>query len=129
MDISRVVQRAINEQEFANKLRNVASRAKAGGTDTPEWNELLRHFKTDSRELAQLKADVRCGSGSSRLVPLIEAIEATGAPEGDDVFGRFGTNSLQIEQLKLAHGCGAGSTAVRAITESLQAMHLHSKSK
>ena len=128
MDISSVVQRATNDEEFANELHNVATTAKAGGTDTPEWNELLRHFKTNSRELAQLNAEAQCGSGSSALVPLIDAIEAPGAPERDGVFSRFGTNSLQVKQLKLARGCGAGSTALRAVTQSLRVMHLHSTS-
>ncbi len=123
MDINRVVQRAIDDEDYAKKLRKTATKAKAEGTGSPAWNKLLRQFKTNSRELAQLKADASCGPGSSRLVPLIKAMKATGAPKGSRVFKQFGTNSRQVKQL----GCTSGGTT--AVVGALQAMHFHAKPK
>jgi hypothetical protein len=74
MDINRVVQQAINDPKFAEELHEAVARAKAGGSGSPEWDDLLKQFGTNSGELAKLHS--AAGFGGGALVLIIAALHA-----------------------------------------------------
>ncbi|MCU7679190.1 hypothetical protein [Bacillus thuringiensis] len=57
MDINEIIERAITDEEFANKLRSTAQQAANKGIDSPEWDELMAYFNISPETLARMKAE------------------------------------------------------------------------
>ncbi|WP_434182247.1 hypothetical protein [Bacillus thuringiensis] len=64
MDLHTVINRALNEPEFAQQLKSKAQEAAKKGVHSPEWSEFMSYFSVTPEDLASM------GTNSSTMMPM-----------------------------------------------------------
>jgi hypothetical protein len=65
MKLTQVIERALNDSDYAQELRAKADAAYEAGVDTDEWTALMKEFAESPTELARLRRPGSHGGSSA----------------------------------------------------------------